>query len=195
MQPAGLHLLLHGAASRNSGAAPSNRHILCCIRINARATFPSSFQALSVLEKSTRLGVHIAPHPPASRGPRWGGGKGINGRSQHLYFSVRMDRCILPALPLRSCYFTLHSSPITSLLRILSLFLSPLSLSLSFLSLSYPSPSRLPTPLSLPLPPSLFLSGSLSLPLSQLFSIFVHMNLGTLLALGFPDTRDYYRRS
>ena len=156
MQPAGLHLLLHGAASRNSGAAPSNRHILCCIRINARATFPSSFQALSVLEKSTRLGVHIAPHPPASRGPRWGGGKGINGRSQHLYFSVRMDRCILPALPLRSCYFTLHSSPITSLLRILSLFLSPLSLSLSFLSLS---PILLPL---VSLPPSL----SLSLPLS-----------------------------
>ncbi len=29
---------------------------------------------------------------------------------------------------------------------------------------------------------------------AQLFSVFVHTNLGTLLALGFPDTRDYYRR-
>ena len=99
-----------------------------------------------------------------------------------------------PSASLMLLYPPLFSHHI-SLTHTLSLSLSSLSLSLLSLSLSYPSPSRLPTPLSLPLPPSLFLSGSLSLPLSQLFSIFVHMNLGTLLALGFPDTRDSSRRS
>ena len=27
------------------------------------------------------------------------------------------------------------------------------------------------------------------------FAIFTHINVGTLLAIGFPDTRDYYRRA
>jgi len=29
---------------------------------------------------------------------------------------------------------------------------------------------------------------------SMWFAIFTHINVGTLLAIGFPDTRDYYRR-
>jgi len=27
-----------------------------------------------------------------------------------------------------------------------------------------------------------------------MFTVFTHVNVGTLLAIGFPDTRDYYRR-
>jgi len=28
-----------------------------------------------------------------------------------------------------------------------------------------------------------------------MFAVFTHVNVGTLLAIGFPDTRDYYRRA